>query len=192
MTFWNVFLVFSRKQNLTLHANCLLKRQFAWSVRSNFQGKTRKISSVCRLLNLPIAWYESAGLPLIFYFKIHWLFPDFSLTFHHFPDISDNLPTPLTATKYSNRALTFRELNNHLTKEWGQFYKFMFLKIKRDCHNYLSFQKILKFPDFLSFFYLFFFSISLIQTKFPDFSLTWKNFHFPDFFLWPWQSCKCL
>ena len=39
---------FSRK-NKKLHANCLLKRQFAWSVISNFLGKIRKIfqNAVC-------------------------------------------------------------------------------------------------------------------------------------------------
>ena len=30
-----------------------------------------------------------AGLPLIFYFEIPWLFNDFSLTFHHFPAFYD-------------------------------------------------------------------------------------------------------
>ena len=34
---------FSRKYDLTLHANCLLRRQFAWSVKSYFLGKVRKI-----------------------------------------------------------------------------------------------------------------------------------------------------
>ena len=50
------FLIFPRKQDLTLHENCLLRRQFAWSVRSYFLGKIRKISSVCHLLNMPITW----------------------------------------------------------------------------------------------------------------------------------------
>ena len=35
-----------------------LKRQFAWFIRSYFFGKIRKISSICCLLNLPIAWYK--------------------------------------------------------------------------------------------------------------------------------------
>ena len=33
-----------------------LRGQFAWSYRSYFLEKIRKISSVCNLLNLPIAW----------------------------------------------------------------------------------------------------------------------------------------
>ena len=43
------FLIFSRKQHLTFHANCLLRRQFAWNVKSFFfwggggGGKIRKI-----------------------------------------------------------------------------------------------------------------------------------------------------
>ena len=32
-------------------------RQFAWSVRSFFLGKVRKVLSICHLLNLSIAWY---------------------------------------------------------------------------------------------------------------------------------------
>ena len=34
----------------------VLRRYFAWSVRSYFPGKVRTISSVCCMLNLPIAW----------------------------------------------------------------------------------------------------------------------------------------
>ena len=46
MTFWNIFffLFFLRKLDLTFHANCLLGRQFAWNVKSNFLGKIREIS----------------------------------------------------------------------------------------------------------------------------------------------------
>ena len=29
-------------------------------------------------------------------------------------------------------------------------------------------------------------------TKFPDLYLTWKKFHFPDIFPWPWQPCYLL
>ena len=39
----DIFLIFPRKQDLTLHANCLLRRQFAWNVKSCFLGKIRKI-----------------------------------------------------------------------------------------------------------------------------------------------------
>ena len=44
-----IFLIFPRKQDLTFHANCLLRRQFAWNVKSCFLGKIRKIfqSVVC-------------------------------------------------------------------------------------------------------------------------------------------------
>ena len=38
-----IFLIFPRKQDLTFHANCLLRRQFAWNVKSCFLGKIRKI-----------------------------------------------------------------------------------------------------------------------------------------------------
>ena len=39
----DIFLIFPRKQDLTFHANCLLRRQFAWNVKSCFLGKIRKI-----------------------------------------------------------------------------------------------------------------------------------------------------
>ena len=39
----------------------------------------------------------------------------------------------------------------------------------------LTFQGLSKFPR--------------PSTKFPDFSLTWKKFQFPDIFPWPWQPC---
>ena len=45
---------FPRKQALTVHANCLHWRQFAWNVKSFLWGKIRKSSAVCRLLNLPM------------------------------------------------------------------------------------------------------------------------------------------
>ena len=44
----DIFLIFLRKLDLTLHAKCLLWRQFVWSVKSYFQGKIRKIfENVC-------------------------------------------------------------------------------------------------------------------------------------------------
>ena len=39
----DIFLIFSRKQDLTFQANCLLRRQFAWNVKSCFLGIIRKI-----------------------------------------------------------------------------------------------------------------------------------------------------
>ena len=39
----DIFLIFPRKQDLTFHANCLLRRQFAWNVISCFLRKIRKI-----------------------------------------------------------------------------------------------------------------------------------------------------
>ena len=39
----DIFLIFPRKQDLTFHANCLLRRQFACNVKSCFLGKIRKI-----------------------------------------------------------------------------------------------------------------------------------------------------
>ena len=35
----DIFLIFPRKQDLTFQANCLLRRQFAWNVKSCFLGK---------------------------------------------------------------------------------------------------------------------------------------------------------
>ena len=49
-------LIFSRKQDLTFHANCLQWRQFAWNVKICFPGKIRKMSPTCHLLNLPRDW----------------------------------------------------------------------------------------------------------------------------------------
>ena len=48
----DMFLIFPRKQDLTFHANCLLRRQFAWNVKSCFLGKLRKIFSKYRLLKI--------------------------------------------------------------------------------------------------------------------------------------------
>ena len=39
----DIFLIFPRKQDMTFHANCHLRRQFAWNVISCFLGKIRKI-----------------------------------------------------------------------------------------------------------------------------------------------------
>ena len=47
-TYWNIFLILPRKQDLTFHANW----QFAWTVRSCFLGKIRKISSISHLLTI--------------------------------------------------------------------------------------------------------------------------------------------
>ena len=40
---YDIFPIFPRKKDLTVHANCLLRRQFALTVRSYFLGKIRKI-----------------------------------------------------------------------------------------------------------------------------------------------------
>ena len=43
MAFWNnFFLFFPIKQALIFHANCLLRRQFAWNVKACFLGKIKK------------------------------------------------------------------------------------------------------------------------------------------------------
>ena len=41
-TFWNSFLIFPPKKDLTFPANCLLCKQLAWNVKSCFLGKIRK------------------------------------------------------------------------------------------------------------------------------------------------------
>ena len=48
----NMLYILPRKQDMTFHANCLLRRQFAWNVKSCILGKIRKISSICRLLKM--------------------------------------------------------------------------------------------------------------------------------------------
>ena len=48
----DIFLIFPRKQDLTFHANCLLRKQFAWNVKSFFLGKIKKNISKCRLLKI--------------------------------------------------------------------------------------------------------------------------------------------
>ena len=112
----------------------------------------------------------------------HFLF-QYSLTFSWLFTIfqtfstASQLPLQLSsAIKSSNRALTFRELNNHLIREWGRFCKFMFLKIKETAIA-ICFQKFSKFPDFCRFFFCFCFS-----------SFLWPgNIPFSDLFPWPWQ-----
>ena len=97
------------------------------------------------------------------------------------------LPLQLpSATKSSNRALNFREKNNHLTKEWGQFCKFMFLKIKETAIAISVFRKFWNSLTSVSSFRL-----PWLKPKFPDFSLTWKNFRFPDFFPLTVATLKC-
>ena len=39
---FEILLIFSRKQTLTFHANCLLGKKFAWNVEVCFPGKIRK------------------------------------------------------------------------------------------------------------------------------------------------------
>ena len=51
MTNW-YFSYFPRKQPLTFHANCLPRRQFAWSVKAYFLEKNKKSISICRLLKI--------------------------------------------------------------------------------------------------------------------------------------------
>ena len=38
----DIFLIFPRKQDMTFHANCLLRRQVAWNVISCFLGRIKK------------------------------------------------------------------------------------------------------------------------------------------------------
>ena len=61
----DIFLIFSRKQDLTFHANCLLRRQNAWSVKSCFLGKVRENISKCHLLK-----FSSRVLSMNFYLSL--------------------------------------------------------------------------------------------------------------------------
>ena len=54
--FFQIFFIFFLENRMILHANCLLRRQFAWCVISYFLGKICIRASICCLLNLPIAW----------------------------------------------------------------------------------------------------------------------------------------
>ena len=46
---WNIFFIFSRKQDLPFQSNCLHWRQFAWNVKTCFleKKKIRKIFVIC-------------------------------------------------------------------------------------------------------------------------------------------------
>ena len=46
----DIFLIFFLENRIWHHANCLLRRQFAWSVKSYFLGKNTKNTSKCHLL----------------------------------------------------------------------------------------------------------------------------------------------
>ena len=47
---WDIFLIFPRKQDLTFHADCLLRRQLESNVKSFFSRKNEKNISICHLL----------------------------------------------------------------------------------------------------------------------------------------------
>ena len=114
-----------------------------------------------------------------------WLFPNFSSFSRNY---FDGLPAPLTAVlshQIFQQRTYFQRKSNISTKEWGQFCKFMFLKIKESA---LAISVLRKFWNSVTFVSCF--PISLTQPKFPDFSLTWKNIHYPDFFPWLWQPCR--
>ena len=62
-----LFSYFSRKQDLTFHANCLQWRQFAWNVKTCFLGKI-KIFSKCHLLKvLPKVLNIKVCIVVLFY-----------------------------------------------------------------------------------------------------------------------------
>ena len=42
LTYWNISLIFPRKQVLTFYSNRLPKRQYAWNVKAFFYGKNKK------------------------------------------------------------------------------------------------------------------------------------------------------
>ena len=127
----------------------------------------------CHLLIFKAATRVATHFLFQYSLTFSWLFTIFQ-TF----STASQLPLQLSsAIKSSNRALTFRELNNHLIREWGQFCKFMFLKIKETAIA-ICFQKFSKFPDFCRLYFFFFFFSS-----FP-----WPGIiPFSDLFPWPWQ-----
>ena len=68
MTFWNIFLIFPRKQDLTVHVNCLHWKQFAWNFKSCFLGKNKK-----NIINLPSAEFAREWLRLTSCCSCPWI-----------------------------------------------------------------------------------------------------------------------
>ena len=96
-----------------------------------------------------------------------WLFTIFQI----FSTASQLLLQQSSATKSSNRALTFRELNKHLKKQWGQFCKFICLKIKKTATAISILRKFsnsLTSPWLLSVFFQFPWLKPKIPWLFPD------------------------
>ena len=46
------FLFLSRKQVLTFHTNCLVRRQIAWNIKASFLGKIKNRKLKCRLVKV--------------------------------------------------------------------------------------------------------------------------------------------
>ena len=76
---------------MTLHANCLHRRQFACNVKTCFLGKIRKISS----LLLEKKLQNSATMPQV-------------------PPVKENMPNLLELASDGNCSLLFEEINQHL------------------------------------------------------------------------------
>ena len=62
MVFWNIFLFlfFSSKQDVTIHANCLLRRQYVWQVKSFFFFFFQKtgFDNSCKLSPQETVWMK--------------------------------------------------------------------------------------------------------------------------------------
>ena len=88
-SFWNIFLIFPSKLAFIFHANCLLTRHFAWTVKVYFLGKIRKISSICRMLNLLWEWWTNVAFLyiVIFLFQITRNEVIYNCCVEPFPDI---------------------------------------------------------------------------------------------------------
>ena len=98
----DIFLIFPRKQDITFHANCLLRRQFAWNVISCFLGKNKKNVSKCHLLKiLPRVLSVKESRSALFTINIHSLF------------------VCLLISEQTNNRLILDPL--HELKIWGQF-----------------------------------------------------------------------
>ena len=142
---------------------------------------------------------RQTGLPLIIHLKIPLLFPDilqfsipsdrskrnhlYSLLIFFILVLTVSLQ--ILGSKFFPLRVATNEEGDRLRLSHKQVFPLLnrINKFPEDC---LPQPFIFKLPDFfLTFQVLSKFSWPAI--KFPDFSLTWKKFLFPDIFPWPWQ-----